>query len=747
MHAAARQPGAALPMMAPSRLVLVRGMLALVLATHTSGAEVAPAAEVCPPRAAAAGGDDERCDFDELMWNVSTLAIFQRDYIMTGRPAVLRQVSAGIQSAWGDENGPVMRQLQEQYPPPGEDDEQNVRWIQLKDVDGLGGSPLTASLPSFWDFQCNRSALRRDPWPESALGTSANPDHMLLLARKEGGTEFHSHGETWNLLLSGQKEWTLKRRTSQDAPSTALMCTQHAGDVMYIPTGVCHRTTSAGDSLAVRELNVCPQKKRKLVNTEAVKERARYMCERGDNYYQVRAAELGKGPHPNCPAMGRISRACVPPKNKGDDATKCEACVDAMIKQMPLCEPEQLDPHVRSYCIDGKAAQSPPRVEGAEGGRTRGAMSTPRMAGPGGPGRGVWDDERCDFDELTWNVSTLAIFQRDYIMTGRPAILRQVSAGIQGAWGDENGPVMRQLQEQYPPPGEDDVQNVRWIQLKDVDGLGGSPLTASLPSFWDFQCNRSALRRDPPAGAGAQANPDHMLLLARKEGGTEFHSHGETWNLLLSGQKEWTLKRRTSMDPQAQDAPSTALMCTQHAGDVMYIPTGVCHRTTSAGDSLAVRELNVCPQKKRKLVNTEAVKERARYMCERGDNYYQVRAAELGKEPHPNCPAMGQISRACVPPKNKGDDATKCEACVDAMIKQMPLCEPEQLDPHVRSYCIDGKAAQPPPPGRRSRGRPHSRGNEHPANGRSRRSGAWRPSTTRGLLRTPLRRSWSRRRT
>jgi hypothetical protein len=97
--------------------------------------------------------------------------------------------------------------------------------------------------------------------------------YFLLVGTTNSAVNFHTHGNAWNLLLAGEKRWTVYPPGSLEADyerglaylghvhwlKTILPrqmyqpyhCHQMAGDVLYIPEGFIHAVLNMGETLGV----------------------------------------------------------------------------------------------------------------------------------------------------------------------------------------------------------------------------------------------------------------------------------------------------------------------------------------------------------------------------------------------------------------------------------------------------------------------------------------------------------------
>jgi len=74
-------------------------------------------------------------------------------------------------------------------------------------------------------------------------------DIVMSIGGTNSGIHYHAHGEAWLAVLLGAKQWFLRPMQS-DTDDPALVCVQHAKEVLYFPQSWDHATYNMGLTVA-----------------------------------------------------------------------------------------------------------------------------------------------------------------------------------------------------------------------------------------------------------------------------------------------------------------------------------------------------------------------------------------------------------------------------------------------------------------------------------------------------------------
>eukprot|EP01006_Ploeotia_vitrea_P062972 TRINITY_DN84722_c0_g1_i1.p1 TRINITY_DN84722_c0_g1~~TRINITY_DN84722_c0_g1_i1.p1 ORF type:complete len:654 (-),score=300.52 TRINITY_DN84722_c0_g1_i1:25-1791(-) len=283
------------------------------------------------PRSVSGKGSKDVCDIDRRDVSKLTIEQFEKEYVNRGRPVILRGLMDGwvAWKRWTRDGllrkfGDVVVQARRSSAVSGyqvfESEEDTVGQGVSSADDGVELGDMTLDrfvelyMPSVDDDDKSRavdtnapyvflprklpnlSRLFKHPahfnnfaWTES----KRNKQALFYLGPANSGAYFHSHTTAWNALVYGKKRWFLFppelyhgrsyglsmpewiSQVRNELPVTALECTQHAGEIVYVPSrwrhGVLNLQDSVGLAVEIGDSNDSVDKAKRfqaLVDTE-----------------------------------------------------------------------------------------------------------------------------------------------------------------------------------------------------------------------------------------------------------------------------------------------------------------------------------------------------------------------------------------------------------------------------------------------------------------------------------------------
>lgn len=219
-------------------------------------------------------GDPYRCDILQVQGPPASKEEFYRKYVLTNTPVVFRGAALDSQiqrifrrSKFLEKYGDVVVDVGT-IPYPGSFGVASSAVTLSMVADKNATSPQ--SLPSYAFTTPNprwRKQLRDDcPLPPFVPVADASDEIQFYLGSAGSGAPMHFHGHAVNTLAFGEKRWFIYPpgdafystqpaldfvQTSSPAVSAAWQCTQHSGDIMFVPTQWSHATLNVKQSIGV----------------------------------------------------------------------------------------------------------------------------------------------------------------------------------------------------------------------------------------------------------------------------------------------------------------------------------------------------------------------------------------------------------------------------------------------------------------------------------------------------------------
>lgn len=219
-------------------------------------------------------GDPYRCDILQVQGPPSSKEEFYRRYVLTNTPVVFRGAALGSQiqrlfrrSTFIENYGNVVVDVGA-IPYPGSfgvaSSAVTLSMVANQNATAPQNSPsyaFTTPNPR-WSKQ-----LRDDcPLPSFVPVADASDEIQFYLGPAGSGAPMHFHGHAVNTLAFGEKRWFIYPpsdafystqpaldfvQSSSPSVSAAWQCTQHSGDIMFVPTQWSHSTLNVKQSIGV----------------------------------------------------------------------------------------------------------------------------------------------------------------------------------------------------------------------------------------------------------------------------------------------------------------------------------------------------------------------------------------------------------------------------------------------------------------------------------------------------------------